>query len=93
MNIEKLANKLLCLKPTGPLSQDFGNLGYSSTLFINNLGTFGVVVLTYFVSLIVYQFLRIKYLKKTWLVRRFGPQLKAILMWNFLAGTVVESSS
>lgn len=54
VNTEKAFNKILHLNSTGPLTDQLGNLGYSSTLFINNLGTFGVMFIIYIVSLIAF---------------------------------------
>ena len=47
-------NYLLDLKPTGPLNQNFGAIGFESIFLINNMGTLGIAFLVWLLLAIIY---------------------------------------
>ena len=77
-------------KETGAYNYKFNDLGFQSTLFINNLGTFGVMFFLYFMALIVLRFL--KFCRNKPSIERVRMKMKDKLMISYFITTMVESS-
>ena len=91
INLEPILNKILNLKPTGPLQYLYGEIGFSSTLFINNLGTFFVIFVGYTILLTLLKLTDLcKISDKIYQVKTY---LREKLLYNFLIRTLFESSS
>ena len=92
IDLEAFINKYFGTVSTGAYNEKFEDLGFQSTLFINNLGTFAVVFLLYFVALsflhCLYSCQHIGYVKKRLII-----PLKEKLVINFLITMMFESYS
>jgi hypothetical protein len=90
INTDPAVNWILDLNQTQPLNPKFDSLGFSSTFFLNNLGTLALIFMLYLISLLVF-------LPIDKLVHRFkwlAPlhhKLKKSLFYNSLTGMLMES--
>ena len=91
IDLEALINKYFGMLPTGPYNEKFEDLGFNSTLFLNNLGTFAVVFLLYFTALLF--LVCLKCCKKHENVKKLGITLREKLVMNFLISMLFESYS
>jgi hypothetical protein len=91
IDLEALINKYFGMLPTGPYNEKFEDLGFKSTLFLNNLGTFAVVFLLYFTALLFLVCLTC--CKKHENVNKLGITLREKLVMNFLISMLFESYS
>ena len=85
IEIGEYVNSILDLQPTGPVNEKFETLGLESRYFINNLGTFFVILMLYvllvFIWVILYLLRKCKDCK---ILKKLERNLSKRLFWNGL---------
>ena len=92
IEIKPQINEYLDLVPTGPVNDKFESLGLESKYFINNLGTFFLIIMIYFLLVIIWIIvILMQKCKNGKLIKKLERKLNDTLFWNGLLEVVLES--
>jgi len=90
MDLNPYINTILKLDSTEPFNVGFDEMGYNSMFLSNNLGTLNLAYFFYLGGLMVmyYYFTQ---RDKSKAAKRFYKKLRAMLVYNYIISTVMES--
>ena len=83
IEIGEYVNSILDLQPTGPVNEKFETLGLESRYFINNLGTFFVILMLYILLVFIWVILcLLRKCKDCKMLKKLERNLCNRLFWN-----------
>lgn len=92
IDTEAMLNKLLHLKKTKPLNENFNKLGFESLWFLNNMGSLMIGFFLYAIAIIVLKILE-QFTERSEKIKSFYEKLRSALFYNTLVAIFTESYS
>jgi hypothetical protein len=90
MDLNPYINTILALNSTEPFNVGFDEMGYNSMFLSNNMGTLNLAYFFYLGGLIVMYYYSTRK-DKSKAAKRFYKKLHAMLVYNYIISTVMES--
>ena len=84
-------NKILNLNETEPFDGNFDALGYESTYFLNNMGTFMLDYVIYFAFITICYITRAWELTNSKLINMVYKSIMSFVMYNGIITLIIES--